>query len=114
MTPMAGPGSSWAIAPPAYGPTWGSGGAGIPNDPFGGREPIGGLPPLVLPPAAWPHVPPGDGVIEPPPITPVPEPGTWALMLGGLALLVSLSRLRERAGRGNGDAVADAKAAPSP
>jgi hypothetical protein len=96
MTPMAGPGSSWAIATSDYGPTLGSGGgAGIPNEPFGGREPIGGLPPLVLLSAQWPHVPLGGDRVDPPvAITPVPEPGTWALMLGGLVLVVAARRRR--------------------
>jgi hypothetical protein len=96
MTPMAGPGSAWSSALPAYGPPWGSGGvgSGTPAGPFGGREPIGGLPPLVLPPKEWPHVPPVDVVVEPPPITPVPEPGTWALMLGGLAVVIAGVRRR--------------------
>jgi len=98
MTPMGGPGSVWSSALPPYGTPWDGGGGGvILPPPFGGREPIGGLPRLVLPPAAWPQRPPGGGAADPPPLTPVPEPGTWALMLGGLVLVGAAARRRRTA-----------------
>jgi hypothetical protein len=99
MTPMAGRGSSWSCALPPYGTFRdGSGDGGVvPAPPFGGREPMGGLPSVVVAPSEWPRLPPGGDVMAPPPLAPVPEPGTWALMIGGLALVVGASRHRRAA-----------------
>jgi hypothetical protein len=55
------------------------------------------LPPMDLPPPGPPSPP---GLMEPPAVTPVPEPGTWALMLGGLGLVAWRARRRAAIGAG--------------
>jgi len=85
-------------APPAY-----AGGPGTtgPFDGWGGETPPGGFPgvgggPVVVttsvPPGGIDGTPPPGGSTAPPP--PVPEPQTWALMLGGLAALAFARRAR--------------------
>lgn len=57
-----------------------------PTDPGTGGGTPGGAPP-VAPPGVLPPLPPL-------PNLPVPEPGTWLLMLGGLAAVVWRARRR--------------------
>ena len=66
---------------PAAGPSF----AGVGAPPPGGS--LGGIPPL----------PPGTTTpdINPGPTPPVPEPGTWAMMLAGLATVAWLARRRQ-------------------
>jgi hypothetical protein len=77
-----------APAPAATGP---GPGAFFPAVPSGGAD----LPPWVGPGAPLPAVPlpgypgPGREVSGPVPLTPVPEPSTWAMLLGGMALLAA-------------------------
>jgi hypothetical protein len=99
-TPMAGSAAAWPgwSDPPLWAGPVGPG-PGF-NDVFGGHGPVGGLPPVIVPPPL-PQLPPGGdggGSVPPPlPLTPVPEPQTWALMAAGLALVGAAVRRRRRA-----------------
>lgn len=82
-TPAVGLAAVPAVSPGLLGPIAGSSGAG--GQPvLGGPISIPSAP--VLPSGSLPTVP-----VVPPP---VPEPGTWALMLGGIALLALLRQRR--------------------
>jgi hypothetical protein len=78
----------------------GAPGATGPGEGWGGETPPGGFPgfgggPVVVttgvPPGSIDGTPPGGSTAPPPP---VPEPQTWALMLGGLAALAFARRWR--------------------
>lgn len=83
--------------PPVYG---GGPGTTEPGEGWGGETPPGSFPglgggPVVItavPPGGIDGTPPPGGFPAPPPA--VPEPQTWALMLGGLAALVFAHRRR--------------------
>jgi hypothetical protein len=99
-TPMAGPAARWPgwSDPPLWaGPV--APGPGF-DDVLGGRGPMAVLPPVIVP-RPGPQLPPGTGdhggsVPPPLPLTPVPEPQTWALMAAGLALVGAAVRRRRR------------------
>ena len=81
-TPAVGLAAVPAVSPGLLGPIAGNPGGGQPV--LGGPISIPSAP--VLPSGSLPTVP-----VVPPP---VPEPGTWALMLGGIALLALLRQRR--------------------
>lgn len=80
-TPAVGLATVPAVAPGLLGPIAGSSGGGQPV--LGGPISIPSAP--VLPSGSLPNIP------VPPP---VPEPGTWALMLGGIAVLAWMRQRR--------------------
>ncbi|MBC9033065.1 hypothetical protein IAG41_11730 [Sphingomonas sp. JC676] len=107
--PGAVPDASALGGPEAVGGTdhFGSEESFIGGPPGGGGFPIGGGPFGFAPPGGTPGNPGGGGGSPPgggggttppgnPPVTPVPEPGAWILMLASFALMGARLRLRPR------------------
>lgn len=103
VLPGAGPDAGLLGGPAAVGGTdhFGSFDSFIPGSP--GGFPVGGGPVGFAPPGGTPGAPGGGGGAPPgggggttPPVTPVPEPGAWMLMLASFVLIGA--QLRRRAG----------------